>query len=75
MITHSSSTAEYSSNVSERVATTLRKVAASQSDARIARIERVRIQIKDLETRGFIKRQVFASPTTSDFERMAYLRK
>ena len=72
MTTHSSSTVVATSDVPERITAALRKVTEDRSDKQIARIQ---ARIKDLEARGFIKRQEYSAPTTVDFERTIIHRK
>jgi hypothetical protein len=69
MTSHSSSTIAATSDVTSRVTAALREKVESQSTEQAARISRVVVRIKDLEARGFIKRQQFSAPTTGDFER------
>ena len=75
MTTHSSSTAVATSEISKRVAGALREATERRSDEEAARIERLRARIEDLESRGFIKRQEYSSPSTGDFERIILHRK
>lgn len=69
MTTHFSSTIDAISEVSERINGALRAKTESQSDEQVARVSRIIVRIRDLESRGFIKRQKYSVPTTGDFER------
>ncbi len=72
MTTHSSSIVVATSDISDRVSGAVRKASEVRSNDQVARVERLRARINDLEARGFIKRQVFSSPTTGDFERILH---
>ncbi len=62
-------TSRNTSDAAIRVTDAIRQASENRSNEKLARISRVRIRIKDLEARGFIKRQEFYAPTTADFER------
>jgi hypothetical protein len=63
------STAADISDTVERVTRSVREATEVLSDERAAHISRLQSRIRDLESRGFIKRQEYKSPTTGDFER------
>lgn len=69
MSTQSSSIADATSNVAEQVARVLRSAIDALPDERAARTQRVLARIRNLESRGFIKRQKFCTATTEQFER------
>lgn len=69
MTTHFSFIAEDTSNVVERVSKIIHETTEALSEDRATRISRLKNQIQDLESRGFLKRQEFKAPTTGDFER------
>ena len=69
MTTHSSSIVADTSEIAESVNRALREATDVLSDERAAHLSRLRGRIRDLERRGFIKRQEFKSPTTGEFER------
>ena len=69
MNTHSSCIAVDTSELCERLGRAVRIATEKITDDRAAHIARLQSRIRDLESRGFIKRQEFSSPTTGDFER------
>ena len=71
----SSSTVADTSDVAARVAGALRRSTEGQDSEKIARSARLSARIKDLESRGFIRRQSFSAPTTGDFEKLLLCRK
>lgn len=76
MTTDSSSTVAATSDLKERVGRTLREATERITNERAGHIARLQSRIRDLESRGFIKRQEFSAPTTGDFERrFAYTKK
>ena len=75
MTTHSSSTAAAPSDIAARVCGAVRRTAEGRSTDETARIGRLRQRIQSLESRGFIRRQQFSSPTTADFEKLMLCKK
>jgi hypothetical protein len=69
MPTHSSFTADASSKLSDRVAKVLRKAVQGLPEERAERIKSIQERIRDLDSRGFLKREQFKSLTTGEFER------
>ncbi len=71
----SSSTVDASSKVGKRVNQVLQKAVKRPSGKEPDRLLQLQARIRDLESRGFIKRQKFTAPTTGDFERKMINRK
>lgn len=76
MSTRSSSTVAATSEIAQLVSRALQVAAETISEDRADHIARLQERIRDLESRGFIKRQVFSAPATGQFERWAaYIKK
>ena len=64
-----SCTVDDSSNLVKKVHEAVRDAIENISDERVVRVSRIQERIRDLESRGFLKRQEFKAPTTGEFER------
>ena len=69
MPTHSFLTADATSEVSDKVQKAVRKAVQGLPEERAERIRSIQERIRDLESRGFLKREQFKSLTTGEFER------
>ncbi len=72
MTTHSSSTTGDSSEVAMRVVEALEGATSGRSRRDLEKVAEVLDRIRDLESRGFIRRQKFVAPTTLEFERKSH---
>ena len=68
MNTNSSFTVVATSELLERVGRAIAVANGKIGDARTSRIVQLQGRIRHLESRGFIKRQEFRSPSTGEFE-------
>lgn len=69
MTTDSSSTTDDGSEIVSRVSDALSKAQKSRCAADAERLAKLLARIRDLESRGFIRRQRYYAPTTVEFER------
>ena len=72
MTKSSSSTADSTSDIADRICRAIRDSIEQRPYERAAHLERLMTRIKDLEARGFIKRQQYSRRTTAEFEREFY---
>lgn len=69
MTSHSSSTTDVGSEIASRVSDALSKARESRSAADAERLSVLLARIRNLESRGFIRRQRYYAPTTVELER------
>jgi len=75
MSSHSSSTTDDTSEVGNRVIDAVTREVVGRSSADNKKIGELITRIRDLELRGFIRRQKYRSPTSIEFERSVQLSK